>query len=347
MKLNPFPNFSQFPTHHCWTGSLKHIYDFFGYSISEEMLLGLGAGVGFVYWHTKGSLPFLGGRVNFARPGNSGLESTVGRLTGVSAQAFYTQSAAKAEKQLIALLEQKIPVMLVVDMGFLPYFNFGGEEFHFGSHVVVACGYDEIERTVLLADRELNVHVVSLDTVAKARGSTFKPFPPQHGWFEFDFQHAHPVDPKKIFDSVKICADGMLHPAISNFGVKGIRKAAERIRKWLELLDEKALRDTCINTAIMIDSRGGTGGGIFRYLYARFLIEASEATRIRGFIRLSVQMQKIGDLWQEVSEMFEQAFRAENPVPCLDKVVDLLPVIAEQEEDTWSDLYSLAAQMEG
>jgi hypothetical protein len=34
------------------------------------------------------------------------------------------------------------PVMHQVDMGFLPYFDFGGKEYHFGGHVVVACGYD-------------------------------------------------------------------------------------------------------------------------------------------------------------------------------------------------------------
>jgi hypothetical protein len=32
--------------------------------------------------------------------------------------------------------------MLQVDMGYIPYFDFGGEEYHFGGHMVVACGYD-------------------------------------------------------------------------------------------------------------------------------------------------------------------------------------------------------------
>ena len=57
MNIPPFPGFESFPTHHCVTGSLRHIYEFYGYPISEEMLLGLGEGVGYMYWHQKGAPP--------------------------------------------------------------------------------------------------------------------------------------------------------------------------------------------------------------------------------------------------------------------------------------------------
>lgn len=343
----PFPNFEQFPSHHCWTGSLRHIYFFHGYPVSEEMLLGLGAGVGFIYWHMKGSLPFLGGRANFARPGVQGLEYTVGGITGVRVQSFHTSSSAKAEKRLVEMLDKQNPVLLVLDMGFLPYFDFGGEEFHFGSHVVVACGYDKVERIVLLADRDADFHPVSLDVLAQARGSTYKPFPPQHAWFEFDFRDAHRVDPGCVFGSVMTCSEGMLQPPISNMGVKGVRKAAKRIRAWPEVLEEKELRDTCMNTAIMIDARGGTGGGIFRYMYARFLIEAAEMTGVTEFLPLARQMQAAGDAWEEIAAMFAQAYNAEEPVKWLERISAALPGIAEQEERTWAGLHALAVTKVG
>jgi len=53
MTLRPLPGFRHFTTHHCVTGSLRPIYAHNGYDISEEMLLGLGAGVSFSYWHFK------------------------------------------------------------------------------------------------------------------------------------------------------------------------------------------------------------------------------------------------------------------------------------------------------
>ena len=62
MTLKLIPGFKSLCTHHCITGSMRHIYDFHNHPISEEMLLGLGAGLGFIYWHMKGTMPFLGGQ---------------------------------------------------------------------------------------------------------------------------------------------------------------------------------------------------------------------------------------------------------------------------------------------
>ena len=39
--------------------------------------------VGFIYWHQKGTDPFLGGRANFERAGEEGLERTASRRLGV------------------------------------------------------------------------------------------------------------------------------------------------------------------------------------------------------------------------------------------------------------------------
>jgi hypothetical protein len=54
MTLAPIPNFQHFPTHHCVTGSMRHVYAHNGNDLSEELLLGIGAGVGFCYFHFKG-----------------------------------------------------------------------------------------------------------------------------------------------------------------------------------------------------------------------------------------------------------------------------------------------------
>ena len=68
MALRPLEGFRHFTTHHCVTGSMRHIYAHNDYAISEEMLLGLGAGVSFSYWHFKGQTPFMGGRGGFRPP---------------------------------------------------------------------------------------------------------------------------------------------------------------------------------------------------------------------------------------------------------------------------------------
>ena len=82
------------------TGSLRHIYEHHGYPISEDLLLGLGRGLGFVYFHIGDMDPFYGGRANVARPGEEGLEITAGRRTGVAVEAHTTGSARKAQEAL-------------------------------------------------------------------------------------------------------------------------------------------------------------------------------------------------------------------------------------------------------
>jgi butirosin biosynthesis protein H-like len=91
--LRPFPRFAVYPTRHCVTGSLKHVYDCHGSPVSEGLLLGLGRGLGFVYFHIRGTDPFYGGRANLAGK-DEGLEKTAGRRTGVTVTSHTTSSPA-------------------------------------------------------------------------------------------------------------------------------------------------------------------------------------------------------------------------------------------------------------
>jgi hypothetical protein len=340
--LQPFPGFKHFTTHHCVTGSLRHIYEHAGFPISEEMLLGLGEGVGFIYWHMKGVLPFIGGRANTGRPNEEGMEKAAARCTGVTAEEFRTTSARKAETALLGQLQAQTPVFLILDMGYLPYFDFGGDDFHFGYHVVAACGYDAQTRQVLLADRDEELHPVSLETLARARASQHKPFPPRHGWYSFDFSRMHAPKPEEILASIHANAGRMVDPPISNLGVKGIRKAAQRIHKWPEVLSEADLRSTSIYTAFMIDARGGTGGGLFRYMYGRFLEEATELIGKSEFGNIATQMKAIAALWDECAGLFEAAYTADEPARPLADVCTLLPQIADMEEHAWGQLLALS-----
>ncbi|MBM3696310.1 MAG: DUF4872 domain-containing protein [Actinobacteria bacterium] len=332
-----FPGFAAFPTHHCVTGSLRHIYEYHGYGISEDLLLGLGRGLGFVYFHIGDMDPFFGGRANVARPGEEGLEITAGRRTGVVVEAHTTGSARRAQDALRASLEAGEPVMVYLDMGFLPYFDLP-EGYHFGAHVVVVAGCDPASQTVLLADRDAELHPVDWDTLEQARGSAFKPFPPLHKWFTFDFSSARPPTPEETREAIAEVCRGMLEPPIANLGVKGIRKARAETLKWPKLLDPPALRRTCANVAMFIDARGGTGGGIFRYMYARFLLEAASIVPELRLAGLAPDLVAVGDLWEEVAVGFTRAAAAEDPADLLDEATARLPEIADREEAFWGKL---------
>lgn len=340
MMLQPFDGFDAFPTHHCVTGSVKHIYDFHDYPISEDLLLGLGAGLGFVYFHIKGTDPFYGGRANNERPGTEGLERTIGRRTGVIVESHTTGSARKAQQSLRVLLDARAPVFVYVDMGYLPYFDFP-EEYHFGGHTVVVAGHDPDTDEVLIADRDAQLYPVSWEDLEQARGSTYKPFPPQHRWYTFDFAAAHSPTPEDVREAIDNVCHGMLVPPIANLGVKGIRKAIAQTRKWPDALDAEALRRTCFSVALFIDHRGGTGGGIFRYMYARFLDEAAVIADEPRLAGLAPTLTAIGDRWETVAKVFSEAAEAPDPAELLERATTPMADIADQEQSFWEDLASV------
>jgi hypothetical protein len=341
MTVKPVSGFKSLETHHCITGSILHIYKTHEFDISEDMLLGLGSGMGFIYWHMKGTPPFIGGRANIERPGVEGLEKTIGRRTGVIVESFRTSSARKAEKTMLEILDAGKPVMIQVDMGYLPYLDLP-HDFHFGYHVIVVAGYNPTSRQVLIADRDKDFHEISFEDLELARGSKFKPFPPQHAWWTYDFTAAHPPKPEDILLAIQEVSKGMLEPPVSNFGVKGIRKAANRVLKWPESMEDDELRWTCFNTFTFIDAMGGTGGGIFRYMYSRFLEEAAVLTGERRLDEIGGTMKAIGDRWQEVAGIFKQAAAEDaEPKEILPETTAPLLEIADQEEWIWGLLLTI------
>lgn len=334
MTLKPLDRFQSLETHHCVTGSMRHVYVYNDHPVSEDMLLGIGAGVSFSYWHFKGAPPFMGGR-GMPKPS---MEEIAGQRTGVDIHARTTTSARKARKTLLEMLGAGQPVMVQCDMGFLPYFDFGGEEYHFGGHAVVVCGYDAETDRVLIADRDQELHPVSMADLERARGSTFKPFPPKNRTYTFDFAHKRYPCATEVRQAIAQQAEPMLDPPIRNIGVKGIRKAAQMVPKWPDTMDADELRMALFNAYIFISAEGGTGGGCFRYMFSRFL---REAAGIAGDTRLAEsadEFQHIGDEWEKLGEWFREASEADDPASMLGECAAALNGLADLEEAAWGQL---------
>jgi hypothetical protein len=337
MTLKPLDGFESQETHHCVTGSMRDIYVYNGHDISEDMLLGIGGGVSFTYWHQKGLMPFMGGR---GAPKPS-FEEVAGQRTGVVVEHHTTSSARKARQTLLEILDAGQPVLLQVDMGYLPYFDFGGEEYHFGGHAVVACGYDPETDAVLIADRDKELHPVSMEDLEKARGSTHKPFPPKHKWLTFDFGSKREPTADKVRQAIAGQAEQMLEPPIRNFGVKGIRKAAKMVVKWPESLSQEELGWTFFNCYIFISPEGGSGGGNFRTMFSRFLREGARITRDARLTESGDEFRLIADEWDKLGAWFKQASEASDTASLVSKCVAPLNKIADLEEAAWTRLRNL------
>ena len=337
-NMLPFPNCLALDGFHCQTNSLSKIYHFYGFPVSEDMLLGLGSGMGFIFWHQKGTYPFIGGRSNL-----KSFYHDLGKRTSVKIEVKTTASEAKAEEHLIKQLEKQIPVMMYGDMGMLPWFDFP-DEYHFGGHTFVICGYDG-DQSVLASDMDPKAaglkkgiySPITFKELRKARNSSFKPFPPKNAWLEFDFSGFKYPDEQGIYSAIKQTADSMLNPPISNVGIKGFFRTAKELEKWPKQFNDKTLRLYLFNIYIFIEV-GGTGGGCFRYMYSRFLKEAFIITGNKALMEASEMINESGKEFTRVGRLFKNIESLPNVTDEIHQASDRLKKAAKIEEKAFRHL---------
>lgn len=341
MEAKPFTNCPPLGGYHCQTNSLAKIFYFYGHNVSEDLLLGLGSGMGFIYWKMKmGSedYVFIGGRAN-----NKEFFNDIGNRTGVKINVITTGSDKKAETILLGKLKMEEPVMLFGDMGFLPWFEFP-QEYHFGGHTFVACGYDGKDM-VLCSDMEPKssgqksgfYHTITLEKLKKARGSPFKPFPPKNAYFEFDFSSYHQPKSEDIYSAIKQTIDSQMNPPIKNIGIKGIKHASKELLKWPEIFTDHALRMNLFNLYIFIEI-GGTGGGCFRYMYSRFLSESARITKNNKLLGPAQKFRKSGKLFSATGQLFIDAEKDGDLKDRIRKASNNLNDICDIETDAFIEL---------
>lgn len=235
----------------------------------------------------------------------------LGARCGVKIESKSTSSVKKARETLISKMGMREPVMLFGDMGYLPWFSHFPENYHFGGHTFVICGFNWGD--IFLASdidpksggiKKGFYAPVTIEQLEKARNSPYKPFPPKNTWLEFDFSGFHPPSPPDIYRSIRQTINDMLNPPISNAGIKGIRRTGQEMQKWTRKYDEKTARMILFNIHIFIDI-GGTGGGIFRFMYARFLKEAAEITSNPALAEISEIIADSGRQFSETGKLFK------------------------------------------
>ncbi|MEW6172960.1 MAG: BtrH N-terminal domain-containing protein [Bacillota bacterium] len=288
--------FDRFGGKHCETASLKKTLDFHGLHLSEEMLLGLGGGAGFIYWHTKSmSSPFIGVRQGKVAE----ILVTACRRIGAAATVLETGSPGKGHEQLIGMLKEGNPAICYGDLAFLPYFPVP-ETSHFGGHAFVVFGLDEEEDKVYVSDRARKPVIISVAELQKARASPFKPFPPKNRLLSVGYPRKVIALDSGIREAVKECCAGMLTPPISNMGLPGIKKWAGLVMKWAEHFSAYELLTYLINTYIYTGEIGGTGGNAFRTMYAGFLEEAGLILNKPLLKEVAGVLREAGSIWAEI-----------------------------------------------
>jgi len=318
---------------HCESSALRDIFEFYGFKFSEPMIFGLGNGLGFVYWRSKQTpYPFVGGRAR-------DLDKNLCTNLGVTIKVNKTLSRVKAYESLRELISKDIPVMIHVDMPYLKYLGLP-EHAHFGAHTVVVAGIDEEKGIAYIADTMFKgLETATLKELEEARSSTFKPFLPENKWLNFKFSAKLTPVEEAIRNAIIKTARSMLYPPIKNLGVKGINHFASEIVKWPKLFPpENALFRQLYEVNYVMMEENGTGGGLFRYLYSRFLKEAGELLSNKELGDLGQRYHQIGQKWTTIAKLIRETPKKPLNVHEARKV--LLEVAKEETE-----VFSLLARI--
>jgi len=276
--------------YHCESSSMRDLFEFYGFPMSEAMAFGLDATMGFGFFDTTNSISFipesnipffLGGKHGTIEP-----NSLACRLLGISLRKQSFSSPTKAWEESKKMLNQNIPLILRVDLGFLPYFEREGE-IHFGGHAITLAGYDGYKDIAYIGDSEFEgFQEIPILMLEKARSSEYGPKFMQPNNTQFSMMRRtdgkHPPLAAGVKVAIQKVVNNMLRPSVNNIGIQGLKLFADSIPLWKDKLDgmEKDPQGKSISRArLMFEllygyiETWGTGGASFRNLYAKFLEE--------------------------------------------------------------------------
>lgn len=283
------------PGVHCGSTALADALRLRGVDLSEPMAFGLGAGLGFYYLAAPALSPthLFVGRQAF-------LERTGCEVLGASCLERSADDAAAGWRGVRAAVDRGIAPILSTDLAELPYWR---TRTRFGGHRVVLAGYDEARGVALLADTDRpGLEEVPLDVLDRARTSLAPPFgAADRPWLEVDVRGpVRPLD-EAIRDALRIQARDMLLEPDGAVGASALARFAEELPAWPARAADEADRRWCFRYAYQVIDLRGTGGGLFRALYARFLREAE--AHLPGLARLGLpaRMEGIAADWSRLA----------------------------------------------
>ncbi|MDQ0384414.1 hypothetical protein J2S54_001234 [Streptomyces sp. DSM 42143] len=317
---------SPYSGEHCESTALLNMLRNHDIELSEPLIFGLGQGLSFLYWHSKQMpSPFLAGRV---KPDH--LMRNVAEALSLELRSQETTSAAKAEATLVKALDEGDVVGLKLDRYHLDYAR---ENHHFAAHYVACIGY-EGDRFVVVETRTLGVRSTSRESLARARCAK-GPMSSRNLSVRVDPSgYDESVLAKACQTSILATAREFLTPPITNMGYKGIAKAGSLMRGWHDRLDRPVEAMAAVGTSM---EEGGTGGGLFRTLWAQFLEEAHELTGIEAYDELAVEYRRIAGCWTDVADLLRDADEA-GARRSLDEAASIVAGLAAEERTAMARL---------
>jgi hypothetical protein len=310
------PGYSHFGGHHWETAAMRNTLAYAGVAaphtgapFSEPMCLGIAGGIGVGYSFCP-SVPGWGAGTGLSVVGRYRVTTTsadyqdgfFSRL-GIKTDVKETSGEKGAYKNLREALSAGKPA--IVWSAPLPFTCLGGAGTG-GMYIMVVHAIDEAKGIALIADRAPDSIPLPLAALAALRAKVCSH---KNRSLTFDAPKKISAATLKaaILSGIKACVDEFAAPKIKTYGLPGLEEWANVIdnpknkKGWPGLYPGgkiyAALRDTyhSIETS-------GTGGSLFRPMYADFLDEAADVTKNKALKAAANEYRALGRQWSELAD---------------------------------------------
>ncbi len=283
-----------------------------GQPLSEALCFGIAGGIGAGYnscpsmiRHGIGcGINVVGRHLAYATDAAwyQGFADRIGATTRVTE----TAAPGKALQNLKAELEGGRPVVVWCSRTRLPFLADYRCPTDLFMHTLVIYGLDEATGHALGSDRAAGGVTIFLNALAEARGGVCSH---KNRTLVMEVPASLPEATwhGAIQAGIRATAAGLLTPKIKRFGLAGLDVWANMVNNgkskdgWPKMLGERWLYDALRDVYDAIET-GGTGGGLFRLLYADFLEEAALILKQPALAELAGEYRRLAQAWTNLAE---------------------------------------------
>jgi hypothetical protein len=305
--------FQRFGGKHSETGSLAKLLahlgavnNHSGQPFTEELLFGIGGGIGFAYFlfERHGAYPIhLGTRIHTKETEHPEFLETICKRLGVPCQVQNSSSASAAGSNMERDLDMGRPPIVWTDSSRLPYLGLStGLNTH---HALVVYGLENSSDKVMFSDRCPGPVTLTREQFRNARESSWSP--------KYRAMLVRPTNETKdvkaaIIDGIRECAQQMNEGlGITNFGLTGMEKWATVLtslrekKSWLKIFPPgPGLFDALFSLFSQIRLNGT--GNAHRGYYADFLDQASDIIDKPDLKQVATLFRHSDRMWSDLAD---------------------------------------------